>query len=61
MTRLIDTGTYTYQVGRAYQIRLERSDLDNPTMLAKLAKEAQTTPDEFRRRFLQAATRLPDQ
>ncbi|MCP4251414.1 MAG: 6-phosphofructokinase [bacterium] len=60
-TRVVDTCTYTYQVGRAYQIRLERSDLDNPTMLAKLAKEAHTPPDEFRERFLQAATRLHDQ
>jgi len=59
MTRLVDVGSYAYQVARAYQIRLERADLDNPAMLGKLAAQAQITPDEFQRRYLRAATRLP--
>lgn len=56
-TRLVDVGSYAYQVGRAYQIRLERSDLDDPTKLSKLAAEARMTPDEFRKRYEMAATR----
>jgi 6-phosphofructokinase 1 len=47
-----------YRVARAYMIRLERSDLDNPEMLAKLAAVAKTTPEDFAARFERAATRL---
>lgn len=59
-TRLVDITSDEYVVGRAYQIRLERSDLDNPQMLAKLAAAAHMSPDEFKRRFERAATRLPE-
>jgi len=56
--RLVDVRSYQYQVARAYQIRLERSDLENPTRLAELAAQAKMTPDEFRERYSHAATRL---
>ena len=56
--RLVDVRSYMYQVARAYQIRLEKSDLENPARLAELAVQAKMTPDEFRERYLHAATRL---
>lgn len=59
-TRLVDICSDEYTVNRAYQIRLERSDLENPTMLAKLAAAAHTSPLEFRSRFERAASRLTD-
>ena len=59
-TRLVDTTSDEYTVGRAYQIRLEKSDLDNPTMLAKLAAAAHLSPAEFRQKFERAATRLSE-
>ncbi|MHC4088742.1 MAG: 6-phosphofructokinase [Planctomycetota bacterium] len=58
-TRLVDVHSYAYQVARAYQIRLESSDLDDPAKLAKLAAEAKMTPEAFRTRYARAATRLP--
>jgi len=57
-TRVVNTGSDMYRVARAYMIRLERSDLDNPEMLAKLAAVAKTTPEDFAARFDRAATRL---
>ncbi len=59
-TRLVDITSDEYAVARAYQIRLEKSDLENPTMLAKLAAAAHMSPAEFRQKFERAATRLPD-
>ncbi|MHC4066044.1 MAG: 6-phosphofructokinase [Planctomycetota bacterium] len=58
-TRLVDVHSYAYQVARAYQIRLESSDLDDPAKLAKLAAEAKMTPEAFRTQYARAATRLP--
>jgi 6-phosphofructokinase 1 len=59
-TRLVDIRSDEYTVGRAYQIRLERADLDNPVMLAKLAAAAHMSPQDFQQRFQRAATRLCD-
>ncbi len=59
-TRVVDITSDEYMVGRAYQIRLERSDLENPAMLARLASEAQMSPVDFKERYQRAATRLPD-
>jgi 6-phosphofructokinase 1 len=56
--RLVDTCSDEYTVGRAYQIRLERSDLENPVMLAKLATAAHMSPADFQQRYERAATRL---
>lgn len=59
-TRLVDINSDEYTVGRAYQIRLERGDLENPVMLAKLAAAAHMSPADFYQRYLRAATRLTD-
>jgi 6-phosphofructokinase 1 len=56
-TRLVDTTSDEYLVGRAYQIRLERSDLESPVMLARLAAAANMSPQEFNERYQRAATR----
>ena len=56
-TRVVDTTSDMYRVARAYMIRLESEDLENPDMVAKLAAEAKMTPSDFRRRFKRAATR----
>jgi 6-phosphofructokinase 1 len=57
-TRTVNIDSDEYMVGRAYQIRLEQADLDNPAMLAKLAVAAHMSPAEFKQRFARAATRL---
>ncbi|MGE0479409.1 MAG: 6-phosphofructokinase [Phycisphaerae bacterium] len=59
-TRKVDVKSDAYRVARAYQIRLERLDLENPDMLARLAAAAKITPEEFAQRFDRAASRLVD-
>jgi 6-phosphofructokinase 1 len=63
-TRVVDTTSDMYRVARAYMIRLETSDLENPAMVDKLAAEAKLAPEAFRDKFRRAATRrtegLPD-
>ena len=59
-TRVVDTTSDMYRVARAYMIRLEREDLDDPVMCGKLAAEAKMTPEAFRAKFLRAATRRTD-
>lgn len=59
-TRLVDISSDEYTVGRAYMIRLELSDLENPVMLAKLAVAAHMSPADFKQRYERAATRLCD-
>lgn len=59
-TRLVDTRSDIYEVARAYMIRLEKRDIENPDMLARLASEAKMTPQQFAERFARAATRLHD-
>ncbi len=59
-TRLVDTESDEYMVGRAYQIRLETSDLEDPVLVAKLAVAAHMSPAEFKERYRRAATRLCD-
>jgi len=58
--RRVDIRSDTYRVARAYMIRLELSDLDNPAMLNKLAAEAGMPPRQFAKRYRRAATRLTD-
>ncbi len=48
--RMVDTSTTWYQVGRAYQTRIERSDLQEP-MLGALAKQTKLSPETFAQRF----------
>jgi 6-phosphofructokinase len=49
--RQVDLQSYSYNVARAYMIRLEREDLENPAMLHALATEAKLSPHDFRTRF----------
>lgn len=46
--RQVDLSSYSYQVARAYMIRLEKSDFQTPTVLSALAAEARMTPHQFR-------------
>ncbi len=58
--RHVDVRSDHYRVARAYMIRLERADLDDPVMLGKLADVAHMTPNEFRERYLHAAMQMVD-
>ncbi len=49
--RMVDINSEHYRVAREYMIRLEREDLENPEMLAKLADVAKMTPEEFKKKF----------
>jgi 6-phosphofructokinase 1 len=49
--RLVDIHSEHYRVACEYMIRLERADLDNPEMLAKLADAAKMAPEQFKARF----------
>ncbi len=49
--RTLDVTSYSYQVARAYMIRLEREDIETPATLEALAREARTTAYEFRNKF----------
>ncbi len=49
--RLVDINSEHYRVAREYMIRLEREDLENPEMLAKLAEAAKMTPEGFKKKF----------
>jgi len=49
--RMVDTATESYKVAREYMIRLEKKDLSNPKQLAAMAKAANMTPAQFRKRF----------
>ena len=49
--RKVDINSYSYQVARAYMIRLETADFKSPSKLKALAREAHMTPDEFRNKF----------
>lgn len=57
--RTVDIESDMYRVARAYMIRLEESDLENPEMLGKLAAAAKMTPEAFKQRYQRAALRLP--
>lgn len=56
--RYVDTNSDLYHIARAYQIRLEESDLENHEKLMRLANVAGMTPEQFRERYKCAATRL---
>ena len=56
--RTVNIESDTYEVARAFMIRLEISDLEDPVMLNKLAAEAGLSPKEFKRRYIRAASRL---
>lgn len=58
--RTVDINSDFYRVARAYMIRLESSDLEDPVMLAKLASLAKLSEEEFSKRYHDAATRITD-
>ncbi len=58
--RTVNLRSDTYRVARAYQIRLEVDDFDDPKLLRELANEAQMTTKDFTKRYRRAATRLAD-
>jgi 6-phosphofructokinase 1 len=45
--RFVDIQSEHYKVARDYMIRLERRDLEDPDMRAKLVKAANMRPEEF--------------
>lgn len=49
--RLVDVTGETYECARRYMIRLDKSDFDDPSRLAKLAAVVGMSPDQFRQRF----------
>jgi 6-phosphofructokinase 1 len=49
--RLVNVQSDRYAIARRYMIRLRRDDFDDPPMLAKIAKTAGMTVEEFRRQF----------
>jgi ATP-dependent phosphofructokinase / diphosphate-dependent phosphofructokinase len=49
--RLVDISSTRYAIARRYMIRLRRDDFDDPQQLARLAKTARLSEDEFRRQF----------
>ncbi len=53
--RTVDVSSYSYIVARAYMIRLEKSDFENPEQLHKLAAAAKMDPEAFRRRYAHVA------
>jgi len=56
--RTVDINSDSYRTARAYMIRLELADLENPVMLAKLASAARMSETEFKERYRRAATRI---
>ena len=51
LIRQLDISSYTYQVARAYMIRLERDDFETPAKLEALATEARCSAYHFRKKF----------
>jgi 6-phosphofructokinase len=49
--RAVDVTSESYQVARAYMVRIERGDLADDAMVAKLAAAGGLAPDELRRHF----------
>lgn len=58
--RTVDIESDLYRVARAYMIRLETSDLEDPVMLAKLASIAKMSEEEFASYYRAAATRITE-
>lgn len=49
--RLVDINSIAFTIAQEYMIRLKKSDFADDEKLLKLAKAANTTPEEFRREF----------
>lgn len=53
--RMVDVSSESYQVARHYMARLEKADLQQPDVLARLAAAAAMSPQDFARRFAHVA------
>jgi 6-phosphofructokinase 1 len=49
--RMVDIASTRYAIARRYMIRLRRDDLEDPHEVARLAKTANLTEQEFRKQF----------
>ncbi len=49
--RMVDVQSEHYKVARDYMIRLERRDLEDPSLRARLAEIARMTPEDLERAF----------
>ncbi|MEN3336732.1 MAG: ATP-dependent phosphofructokinase / diphosphate-dependent phosphofructokinase [Acidobacteriota bacterium] len=49
--RLVDVSSTRYAIARRYMIRLRRDDIEDPHEVARLARSANLTEEEFRREF----------
>ncbi len=49
--RLVDVESESYSVARAYMVRLEPRDLEDPQLRSRLAAEANMSPEEFQREY----------
>ena len=49
--RMVDIHSTRYGIARRYMIRVRRDDFEHPEELAKLARTAGLSPDDFRREF----------
>jgi 6-phosphofructokinase 1 len=49
--RLVDVSSTRYAIARRYMIRLRRDDIEDPHEVARLAKTANLTEEQFRREF----------
>ena len=49
--RMVDTESQHYEAARKYMLRLERRDLDDPEMRAKLARAANMRPEDLAQLF----------
>jgi 6-phosphofructokinase 1 len=56
--RTVDVCSDSYRVARAYMIRLDPADFDDPIMLAKLARAAKMSEQEFVARYRASAALL---
>jgi 6-phosphofructokinase len=55
-TRKVDVDGESYRCARAYMIRLEKRDVEEPARLGRIAEAANMAPEQFRRRFEAVAT-----
>jgi 6-phosphofructokinase 1 len=55
-TRRVDVDGESYRCARAYMIRLEKRDVEEPARLGRIAEAANMSPEQFRQRYAAVAT-----
>jgi len=53
--RMVDVSSQYYQSARDYMVRINPADLADDEMVARLAREARMSPEDFRSRFADLA------